>query len=260
LIGIIHKQCLSRLKGESSVKMQIKNVLFDFGDTLVRASPQYSLDNCLSHLLKSLERNGISVSLEDCKKAYEATYEKILTSNSLRETTYDVVLSRTLGLCGYSLKPPDKAIVEAAEAFMECWIQARTMEKSVPSVLRKLKKRYVLGVVSNLAYSPAVSKTLERFGVAKVFDAIIVSADVGWRKPSPKIFKKALQTMRISASETVYVDDELDHDVEGAMKVGMHTILLERSSTNMAASKAKPDIIICEWEELPNAVKALERL
>jgi putative hydrolase of the HAD superfamily len=250
---------LGELEEESVVKMQIKNVLFDFGDTLVQASPQYSLDTCLSRLLNGLTQNGISVSLEDYKRAYEATYERILASRSLHEITYDVVVSRALGLCGFSLKPTDKAIVEAAEAFMECWIQARTMEKSVPSILRKLKKRYTLGVVSNLAYSPAVSRTLERFGVAEYFNAIIVSADVGWRKPSPRIFRKALQTMGISASETVYVGDEMDHDVEGAMKVGMHTILLKRPSTDMTTSNAKPDAIIHEWKELPDTIKALER-
>jgi HAD superfamily hydrolase (TIGR01662 family) len=240
--------------------MQIKNVLFDFGDTLVQASSQYSVDTCLSRLLRCLARYGISVSLEDFKKAYDATYERILASNSLREIAYSVVVSRTLSLCGCFLEPTDKAIVEAVEAFMDCWIETRTMEKSVRSVLRKLKKTYTLGVVSNLAYSPAVSKTLERFGMAELFDAIVVSADVGWRKPSPRIFRKALQTMQISASETVYVGDELDHDIEGAMTVGMRTVLLRRPSTNMTASDAKPDMIICEWDELPNAVKALERL
>jgi putative hydrolase of the HAD superfamily len=240
--------------------MQIKNILFDFGDTMVQTSPKYSLDVCLWRLLKSLACYGISVSLEDYKRAYEATYERILASNSLREITYDVVVSRTLSRCGYSSKPTDKAIIEAAEVFMDCWIQARTMEKSVPFILRKLRKRYTLGVVSNLAYSPAVSRTLDRFGVIEYFDAIIVSADVGWRKPSPKIFIEALRTMGISASETVHVGDELDHDVEGAMKVGIHTVLLKRLSTNMAASNVKPEIIIYDWRELPNAVKALEKL
>jgi hypothetical protein len=43
------------------------------------------------------------------------------------------------------------------------------------------------------------------------------------------------------------------------MKVGLHTVLLKRPSTNMAASNVKPDIIVHEWKELPNAVKALER-
>jgi HAD superfamily hydrolase (TIGR01662 family) len=248
------------LKRKSGEKIRIKNVLFDFGDTLVQASPQYGLDSCLSCLLKSLARNGIMVSLEDFKGAYEMTYERILAGNSFREVPFSVVVSRTLGLCGVSLKPADEAVVEATKAFMKCWVQARTMERSVPSVFRTLRKRYRLGVVSNLAYSPAVSRTLMRFGVAELFDVIVVSADVGWRKPSSRIFWKALQLMRISASETVYVGDELDHDVESAQKVGLHTILLKRPSTNMAASNAKPDIIIREWRELPNAVKALERL
>jgi putative hydrolase of the HAD superfamily len=240
--------------------MQVRNVIFDFGDTLVQASPQYSLDTCLSHLLKSLARNSIPVSFEDFERAYEAIYETILARKSLREVAYSVVVSRALGLCGYSLEPTDAAVAEAAEAFMECWVQARTMERSVPFVLRRLKQSYRLGVVSNLAYSPAVSRTLKRFGVARLFDAIVVSADVGWRKPSPKIFRKALQTMRISASETVYVGDELDHDVEGAMKVGMSTVLLKRSSTNMSASNTEPDMIIQRWKELPEAVKTLEKL
>jgi HAD superfamily hydrolase (TIGR01662 family) len=257
---VLYNNLLSELEeDEMGAKMRIKSVLFDFGDTLVQESPQYSVDACLSRLLKTLARNGISVSLKDCRRAYDATYERILARHSLREVVYTVVVSRTLGLCGYSLEPTDQRVVEGAEAFMECWMQARTMERSVPSVLRRLRRRYKLGVVSNHTFSPAVSRTLMRFGVVELFDAIVVSADVGWRKPSPRIFRKALRTMRILASETVYVGDELDHDVEGAMKVGLHTVLLKRPSTNMAASNVKPDIIVHEWKELPNAVKALER-
>lgn len=237
--------------------MQIRNVLFDFGDTLVQASTKYSLNTCLSRLVKSLTRNAISVSLKDFKKAYEATCGRIISSGSLQEVTFDVVISRTLSLCGFALKPTDVAITEAAEAFMERWIQARTMEKSVPSILRRLRKKYRLGVVSNFAYSPAVKKTLERFGVAELFDAIVVSADIGWRKPSPRIFQIALQSLGISASETVFVGDELDHDVEGAARVGMFTVLLKRPSTNMAASDAKPDVIVHEWRGLHNAVEVL---
>jgi len=240
--------------------MRIRNVLFDFGDTLVQASPRYSLDGCLSRLVRSLTRSGVIVSLKGFKRAYDATYERIIADNPLHEVSFNVVVSRTLGLCGVSLKPVDGAVVEATEAFMECWIQGRTMERSVPSVLRSLRKRYRLGVVSNMSYSPAVSRTLMRFGVAELFDVIVVSADNGWRKPSPKIFKKALRLMQISASETVYIGDELDHDVEGAKKVGMRTILLKRPSTNMTASLAKPDITIHNWKEMPNAVKTLEKL
>ena len=180
---------LSRLVGEeSSVKMRVENVLFDFGDTLVRASPRYSLDTCLSGLVKSLACSGVVVSFEGFKRAYEATYERIIADNPLHEVPFSVVVSRGLGLCGVSLKPADGAVVEATEEFMECWVQARTMERSVPSVLRTLRKRYRLGVVSNLAYSPAVSRTLTRFGVAELFDVIVVSADDFWQTIGDKNF------------------------------------------------------------------------
>ncbi len=237
--------------------MPLKNVLFDFGDTLVQASSDYSQDTCLAFLIDSLAQNGISVPAENFKRAYEAVYKEIHVRNSVREISYDLMLSRTLSLCGFYLNHTDKAITEGTEAFMACWIKGKTMEKSVPSILRRLKETYVLGVVSNLQYSPAVRETLERFGVADYFSAIIVSADVGWRKPSPKIFKKAFLTLRISASETVYVGDELDHDVMGAKKVGMHAILFKRPTTNMAASNVKPDAIIDEWKELPQTIETL---
>ena len=122
------------------MKMRVRNVLFDFGDTLVRASPHYSLDRCLSRLVKSLACSGVLVSLEDFKRAYEVIYEGILAGNSVREVPFSVVVSRALGLCGVSLRSADGAVVEATEAFMKCWIQARTMERSVPSVLRSLRK------------------------------------------------------------------------------------------------------------------------
>jgi putative hydrolase of the HAD superfamily len=94
--------------------------------------------------------------------------------------------------------------------------------------------------------------------LVNLFDAIITSVDVGWRKPSPKIFKRALQALNVLASETVFVGDELDHDVEGAQKVGMRTILLNKSSIKETPRKVKPDVIVQEIKELPRALESLE--
>jgi putative hydrolase of the HAD superfamily len=156
------------------------------------------------------------------------------------------------------LEPADKIIVEAAEAYMEPWIQARIIDPYAPSIIRGLRKKHKLGIVSNITYSPAVWKTLERFELVNLFDAIITSVDVGWRKPSPKIFKRALQALNVLASETVFVGDELDHDVEGAQKVGMRTILLNKSSIKETPRKVKPDVIVQEIKELPRALESLE--
>jgi len=238
--------------------MQIKAVLFDFGGTLAHTPPHFETETCILRFHRSLLKNEVSVSYEDCKKAYIEVADRLFTRNSLREITFGFVLSETLNRLGYSLKPTDKTVTEAAEAYIEPWIQARKIDYYAPSILRRLRKKHKLGIVSNTTYSPAVWKTLERFDLINLFDVVITSVDVGWRKPSPKIFKRALQALKMSTSETVFVGDELDHDVEGAQNVGMRTVLLNKPSTMETKHKIEPDATICEFKELPRALESLE--
>src|SRR5262245_33565173 len=60
------------------------------------------------------------------------------------------------------------------------------------AVLDALRARYRLGVVSNFDYTPTAHGVLEREGIAGHFDSIVVSDQVGWRKPKAVIFETAL--------------------------------------------------------------------
>ncbi len=237
--------------------MRIKAVFFDFGGTLADTPPDFDYEKCIQGLHQSFLKNGFSVSYEHCKNVYNEVSEKYYGRNSVREVILGRVATEVLAQCGYS-RPKDTAIVEAAEAYMEPLVQAKIIDPHLHSVLRRLKKRYKLGVVSNFSHSPAVWKTLQRFDLAKFFDTVVVSADVGWRKPSSKIFKKALDALQILASESVFVGDELDHDVEGAQNVGMLTILLRKPTTREIRRKVEPDETIYELKEVPLALERLK--
>ena len=60
-------------------------------------------------------------------------------------------------------------------------------------LLRSLRKRHRLAVVSNFDYTPTAWHVLEREGVADLFETVVVSDEVGWRKPKPVIFELALE-------------------------------------------------------------------
>jgi len=130
------------------------------------------------------------------------------------------------------------------------------MKDLVPAVLEQLRHKYKLGVISNFALPPGVKKTLERFDLAKFFDVILISGEIGWRKPSPRIFQKALESLGVSASETVFVGDSPILDVEGAKNVGMRTVLVRKSLAEKRET-GNPDAVISELDELSEALESL---
>lgn len=130
------------------------------------------------------------------------------------------------------------------------------MKDYVPTVLSQLRYKYKLGLISNFAYPPGLTRTLERFDLAKFFNVIMISGDVGWRKPSSRIFQKALESLGVAASETVFVGDSLLHDIKGAKKVGIRTVLVRKSLTGEMETE-NPDVIVSELDELPLVLKSL---
>ncbi len=237
----------------------IKAVLFDFGGTLVDAGSRMDYEAAsLIQLNRALENHGIIVTCQEYERAHREVWTRIIRRGSLREVAFTSLVCETLNKLGYSFQPTDKLIIDATEAFMKPWIQARVMDGAVPSVLSRLKKTYKLGIVSNCSWSPALRKTLERFKISHYFDGIVVSVDVGWRKPSPKIFRKALQTFGVAASETVFIGDELDDDVEGAQRVGMHTVWLRNPCSKEFGGRIKPDYTISQMRELLGVLQRLE--
>jgi putative hydrolase of the HAD superfamily len=57
-----------------------------------------------------------------------------------------------------------------------------------------------------------------------LFDAIVISGEVGLHKPGPEIFELALSEIGLPASECVFIDD-LKENIEGAEAVGITGIL-----------------------------------
>ncbi len=240
----------------------LKAVIFDFGDTLI-LTDRFNYEHCLKRLFQSLEADGIKLPYEDAVRVYfevrDKTYEE--TERSLREIKFCNRIVETLKRFSYSLDDSHPIIIRAAEAFSDAFVDFMRMEKNTYGLLEKLSLKYKLGMISNFAYAPAVHKTLTRFNLTKFFATLIISGEFGWRKPSPKIFRKALHDLRIKAEESVFVGDSLVADIVGARKVGMKAIWLKRRENkrleNIEAD-LKPNEIIQNLESLPEYLNRLQ--
>jgi epoxide hydrolase-like predicted phosphatase len=63
-----------------------------------------------------------------------------------------------------------------------------------------------------------------RDGWDEMFDVIVISGEVGMRKPEPRIFVHTLDLMGLAADECVFVDD-IRHNIEAAVSLGMVGVL-----------------------------------
>jgi HAD superfamily hydrolase (TIGR01662 family) len=232
--------------------MQVKAVLFDLFDTLILIEGGDSFYTpCLRRLHEFLVRNGVSVSFEEFTRVYfkvrDALYAE--ADKNLEEPHFNVRVWQTLQIFGYNFDISDAVVVGATEAFADEFMRYVRLDENSMQVLRSLRGKYMLGVVSNFAIPECVWKLLENLGLEEFFDAVVISAEVNKRKPSPKIFEKALESLGVDASETVFVGDTPSLDVKGAKNVGMRSILIERRPTEKAGD-AKPDKVIKSLEEL----------
>jgi putative hydrolase of the HAD superfamily len=121
--------------------------------------------------------------------------------------------------------------VEDAGAVKEMVEAYRTHQPSIrpfPGIvelLNRLRSGHRLGLVSD-GYLDVQMRKLEGLGIAPLFDAVVMSDELGrdaW-KPSDRPFRLVLERLGVEADEAVYVGENSTKDFLGARKAGMHTI------------------------------------
>jgi putative hydrolase of the HAD superfamily len=97
---------------------------------------------------------------------------------------------------------------------------------TVPTLTRLREQQIELGIISN--FDSRLFTVLRGLGIAEAFATVTISSLAHAAKPSPRIFQLALEKHAVDPEEALYVGDSLKDDVEGAAKVGLQAILLDR--------------------------------
>jgi putative hydrolase of the HAD superfamily len=237
--------------------MQVEAVLFDLFDTLLLLeSDEIYYNPCLRKLYESLVKNGMSIPFEDFRHTYFEVRDKFYSESreSLEEPHFNVRVSQTLQRLGYDIDISNPIVIKATMAFADEFMRYVALDNEAIDLLRKLCGRYKLGIVSNFGIPECGRELLKRFHLMEFFDVIVISGEVNQRKPSPKIFKKALKVLNVDASRTVFVGDMLDLDIVGPKRVGMKTVLIERKPLQ-SKIRVKPDRTIKNLSQLSTVLE-----
>lgn len=232
----------------------IKAIIFDFIGTLTNVK-NYSLEDSKMKLCEAIAEAGFNVDDECFLEKYSQSHEKyrVVRYQELVEVTNSIWISEALNNLGFKTNPEDAQIKTAVNVFFEDYLDSLELRPFVKKLLSKVSTEYRLGLVSNFTYAPVIYAGVKKLGINEFFNAILVSEEVGWRKPSIKIFEEALRRLDATAEETVYVGDSPLEDIKGAKAVGMKTVFVPSqfySIENLCESQQKPDIIAKDTKEL----------
>jgi HAD superfamily hydrolase (TIGR01509 family) len=227
----------------------IEMVLFDIGDVLFDETPQHSW---LFHtLLLTLRAHGKDVLWDD----FNATRIALTAQGPNPEAAIKGTLA------AYCANDSETEVLwhEARDQYQEMRRPRPfgLLLDGITPVLQNLRRDFRLGIVAN--QHPPVFQAIADYGIADLFDTIIISEIVHYFKPDPAIFQCALSQAEVRGSEAIFVGDRPDNDIGPAKAAGMRTVRFRRGIQYVHYNPDDPALIadttITHVSELAAAVR-----
>jgi putative hydrolase of the HAD superfamily len=240
--------------------MAVRAVLLDAFGTIIHPEPGWEglRNECLAIVHGSWAGRAIPLA------TWLASYEQARAEqhahvrDGLREFDFPARFARSMGLCGVD---EDEARAWGALAhekyhrFQHSLIHA--YDAPAETLARLKREGHKLALVSNYAHTPVLRDALTRLGLAAHFDALVVSADVGYLKPHPRIFEAALDALDVGPEESVMVGNDITCDIEGAKKAGLRTVWTPYPRASPAPRHPLADAVLERLSDLPDAIRKL---
>jgi HAD superfamily hydrolase (TIGR01509 family) len=192
------------------MKNMIKAVFIDWGYVFMKGFK--SRDRKLNKILKPLGLNW-----ENFIPLWRNFYILRSSGKIKSDKELEIYLKRVI-----QKEIPVKKIIEIT-------IESHLIPKEHIEVVKKLKKDYKVGILSNNVQG-WIDRVLRNYKIENLFDAVIVSSKVGARKPDATIYCQALKKFSVKPKEAVFIADEVAEDLVPATGLGMKTIWLKTDS------------------------------
>jgi putative hydrolase of the HAD superfamily len=101
--------------------------------------------------------------------------------------------------------------------------RASRLASGVKESLTRIAIQFKLGLISNGTGATQRAK-LEALAVEALFDPIVISEEVGLRKPDVRIFELAVTSWHVAPESVLFVGDDPVSDIAGARAAGMRVL------------------------------------
>lgn len=103
--------------------------------------------------------------------------------------------------------------------------ESAKIDPRMVGLIHELHQTYQTALLTN-AHHEFIDDLLETHKLTNIFDKTIISSRLGIVKPNPQIFKHALDSLGVTASEVIYIDD-LQQNITAANALGIQAVLFK---------------------------------
>ena len=210
----------------------IKAIFFDVGATLLTPAEDEgtTFTQIASKIGLSIEATDVTEKVHLMYGLYQQLYEQdeSFWSDDIRAKAIWIEMYEYLASL---LDIPQHQRRQLAEAVYHYYFSPKAwrLYDDVLPTLEALRTRdFRLALISN--WDSSLASIIEGLALTHYFETIISSAEVCLHKPMPEIFQLGLNRLGISAREAVHVGDHVSADADGAARVGITPILLDRDN------------------------------
>ena len=207
--------------------MVVKGVFFDLGGTLlIYGDMSAAWSDWFTQFYLCLKSYGLALSEESFAHSCDRFFSREEPTGP--EDGLTIFERRIRALCAQlELSIEVAEIRHTANTIVNAWQKHLFLDPECTPVLEVLQRHKTLGLISNFDHPPHVRAVVRDLGLEKFFTAVVISGDVGIKKPDPRIYHLALERTGLQSDEVIYVGDT-EEDVVGSILAGITPVLIQR--------------------------------
>jgi putative hydrolase of the HAD superfamily len=228
-------------------------IFFDMDDTIVDLAGtlvpcwRATCDNFIRHF-DGLTAEELYTGIDTYREWFWSDPERHRTGRLDMKSTRREIVAEALRRMG---RHEPVIAFELADAFTEARKEMLCLFPEAVRVLTALRASGIkLGLITNGGPEEQRHK-IEKFALAVHFDAILIEGEFGVGKPDERVFRHMLAALDVAPADAWMVGDNLEWDIAGAQRVGIHAIWRDITGNGVPdQSPVKPDRIIRTLTEL----------
>lgn len=134
--------------------------------------------------------------------------------------------------------------------------EMRPFAGSIETVIWLRQSGCRLALVTNGA-AAAQRRKIDRFNLSPLFDLIMIEGELGFGKPDPRVYRRALDGLGVAPADAWMIGDNLEWDVASPQTLGIYSIWIDLQGTGLPVGHdARPDRIVRGLAELRPSTEA----